>query len=75
MVAFGRMLLNAGAYGEERILSRLSVEFLAADPCQPRSGVAIRRKPVGRARMGWSLDRCVAQRKKCDPAMGKPDAA
>jgi len=31
ILAFGRMLLNAGAYGKERILSRLSVELMATD--------------------------------------------
>lgn len=31
LLAFGRMMLNAGAYGKERILSRPSVELMATD--------------------------------------------
>jgi CubicO group peptidase (beta-lactamase class C family) len=31
LLAFGRMLLNRGAHGKERILSRLSVELMATD--------------------------------------------
>jgi CubicO group peptidase (beta-lactamase class C family) len=31
LLAFGRMLLNAGAYGRERILSRPSVELMTTD--------------------------------------------
>jgi CubicO group peptidase (beta-lactamase class C family) len=31
LLAFGRMMLNEGAYGKERILSRLSVELMSTD--------------------------------------------
>jgi len=31
LLAFGRMMLNAGAYGKERILSRLSIELMTTD--------------------------------------------
>jgi CubicO group peptidase (beta-lactamase class C family) len=31
LLAFGRMMLNRGAYGRERILSRLSVELMTTD--------------------------------------------
>ena len=31
LLAFGRMMLNRGAYGKERILSRLSVELMTTD--------------------------------------------
>lgn len=31
LIAFGRMMLNWGAYGKERILSRLSVEAMTTD--------------------------------------------
>jgi CubicO group peptidase (beta-lactamase class C family) len=31
LLAFGRMMLNGGAYGKERILSRLSVELMTTD--------------------------------------------
>ncbi|WP_291861622.1 serine hydrolase domain-containing protein [Bradyrhizobium sp.] len=31
MLSFGRMMLNGGAYGNERILSRLSIEAMATD--------------------------------------------
>lgn len=31
LLAFGRMMLNQGAYGDERILSRLPVETMATD--------------------------------------------
>ena len=31
LLAFGRMMLNVGAYGKERILSRLSIELMTTD--------------------------------------------
>ena len=35
LLAFGRMMLNCGAYGRERILSRLSVELMTTDQLTP----------------------------------------
>lgn len=35
LLAFGEMLLNGGAYGGERILSRLSVELMTSDHLTP----------------------------------------
>ena len=35
VLAFGRMMLNRGAHGKERILSRLSVEFMTTDQLTP----------------------------------------
>jgi CubicO group peptidase (beta-lactamase class C family) len=35
LLAFGRMMLNRGAYGRERILSRLSVELMITDQLTP----------------------------------------
>lgn len=35
LLAFGRMMLNGGVYGKERILSRLSVELMTTDQLTP----------------------------------------
>lgn len=35
LLAFGRMMLNRGTYGKERILSRLSVELMTTDQLTP----------------------------------------
>jgi CubicO group peptidase (beta-lactamase class C family) len=40
LLAFGRMLLNRGASGRERILSRLSVELMATDQLTPEQKAA-----------------------------------
>ena len=40
LLAFGRMLLNQGAYGKERILSRLSVELMITDQLTPAQKAA-----------------------------------
>lgn len=35
LLAFGRMMLNGGSYGTERILSRLSIELMTTDQLTP----------------------------------------
>lgn len=40
LLAFGRMMLNRGAYGKERILSRLSVELMTTDQLTPEQKAA-----------------------------------
>jgi CubicO group peptidase (beta-lactamase class C family) len=40
LLAFGRMMLNQGAYGKERILSRLSVELMTTDQLTPEQKAA-----------------------------------
>jgi CubicO group peptidase (beta-lactamase class C family) len=40
LLAFGRMMLNRGAYGRERILSRLSVELMTTDQLTPEQKAA-----------------------------------
>jgi CubicO group peptidase (beta-lactamase class C family) len=40
LLAFGRMMLNRGAYGKERILSRLSVELMTTDQLTPTQKAA-----------------------------------
>jgi CubicO group peptidase (beta-lactamase class C family) len=40
LLAFGRMLLNRGAYGTERLLSRLSVELMTTDQLTPEQKAA-----------------------------------
>lgn len=40
MLAFGRMMLNRGAYGKERILSRLSIELMTTDQLTPEQKAA-----------------------------------
>jgi len=39
-LAFGRMMLNKGKHGRERILSRLSVELMTADHITPERKAA-----------------------------------
>ena len=40
LLAFGRMMLNRGVYGSERILSRLSVEAMTTDQLTPEQKAA-----------------------------------
>jgi CubicO group peptidase (beta-lactamase class C family) len=40
LLAFGRMMLHRGAYGKERILSRLSVELMTTDQLTPEQKAA-----------------------------------
>ena len=40
MLAFGQMMLNHGAYGRERILSRPSVELMTTDHLTPEQKAA-----------------------------------
>jgi CubicO group peptidase (beta-lactamase class C family) len=40
LLAFGRMMLNRGVYGNERILSRLSVEAMTTDQLTPEQKAA-----------------------------------
>jgi CubicO group peptidase (beta-lactamase class C family) len=40
LLAFGRMMLNRGAYGRERILSRLAVELMTTDQLTPEQKAA-----------------------------------
>jgi CubicO group peptidase (beta-lactamase class C family) len=40
LLAFGRMMLNRGAYGKERILSRPSVELMTTDQLTPEQKTA-----------------------------------
>jgi CubicO group peptidase (beta-lactamase class C family) len=40
LLAFGRMMLNRGVYGKERILSRLSVEAMTTDQVTPEQKAA-----------------------------------
>jgi CubicO group peptidase (beta-lactamase class C family) len=40
LLAFGRMMLNHGAYGKERILSRPSVELMTTDHLTPEQKAA-----------------------------------
>jgi CubicO group peptidase (beta-lactamase class C family) len=40
LLAFGRMMLNRGVYGRERILSRLSVELMTTDQLTPEQKIA-----------------------------------
>jgi CubicO group peptidase (beta-lactamase class C family) len=40
LFAFGRMMLNCGAYGKQRILSRASVKLMAADHLTPEQKAA-----------------------------------
>ena len=39
-LAFGRMMLNKGMHGNERILSRLSIELMTTDQISPEQKAA-----------------------------------
>ena len=54
-LAFGQMMLDNGPFGDERILSRASVELMATGRSRP-SNVGTAVFPSGRPRLGfWRL--------------------
>jgi CubicO group peptidase (beta-lactamase class C family) len=55
MLAFGRMLLNHGAYGKERILSRLSIEAMTTDQLTAEQKAASPFFPGFWDARGWGL--------------------
>lgn len=59
MAAFGRMLLDKGAYGRERILSRPAIELMTRDQLTPAQKAASPFFPGFWNTRGWGLGLCV----------------
>jgi CubicO group peptidase (beta-lactamase class C family) len=55
LLAFGRMVLNKGAYGRERILSRPSIELMTTDHLTPEQKAASPFFPNFWDARGWGL--------------------
>ena len=62
MAAFGRMMLNKGSYGRERILSRPSVELMTIDHLTPEQKAASPFFPNFWDAYGWGLGLSVITR-------------
>jgi CubicO group peptidase (beta-lactamase class C family) len=54
-LAFGRMMLDKGKHGSERILSRLSVELMTTDQLTPEQKAVSDSVPVFLEERGWGL--------------------
>jgi CubicO group peptidase (beta-lactamase class C family) len=63
MLAFGRMLLNHGAYGKERILSRLSIEAMTTDHLTADQKAASPFFPRFWGSRGWGLGVSIVTRR------------
>jgi CubicO group peptidase (beta-lactamase class C family) len=70
LLAFGRMMLNRGAYGGERILSRLSVELMTTDQLTPEQKAASPFFENFWGSRGWGLGLSVVTRR--DDVAGVP---
>jgi CubicO group peptidase (beta-lactamase class C family) len=70
MLAFGRMMVNQGAYGKERILSRLSVELMATDQLTSEQKTASPFFENFWACRGWGLGVSIVTRR--DDVAGVP---
>lgn len=63
LLAFGRMLLNKGVYGRERVLSRSSVEVMTMDHLTPAQKAASPFFPGFWETRGWGLGLSVVTRR------------
>jgi CubicO group peptidase (beta-lactamase class C family) len=63
LYAFGRMMLNRGTSGRERILSRLSVELMTADQLTPAQKTATDFFPGFWDSRGWGFGMAVVTRR------------
>jgi CubicO group peptidase (beta-lactamase class C family) len=62
-LAFGRMMLNKGRFGSERILSRLSVETMTTDQLTPEQKAVSPFFPGFWDSRGWGFGVCVVTRR------------
>jgi CubicO group peptidase (beta-lactamase class C family) len=69
-LAFGQMMLNKGRHGNERILSRLSVELMTTDHITPEQKVASHFFPGFWDNRGWGFGVSVITR--CDDVAAVP---
>jgi CubicO group peptidase (beta-lactamase class C family) len=70
LLAFGRMMLNRGAYGKERILSRPTVELMTTDQLTPEQKAASPFFENFWASRGWGLGLSIVTRR--DDVAGVP---
>jgi CubicO group peptidase (beta-lactamase class C family) len=70
LLAFGRMMLNRGAYGKERILSRPSVELMTTDQLTPEQKAASPFFEDFWSSRGWGLGLSIVTRR--DDVAGVP---
>jgi CubicO group peptidase (beta-lactamase class C family) len=63
LLAFGQMMLNRGAFGKERILSRLSVELMTTDQLTPEQNAASRFFENFWDSRGWGLGVSIVTRR------------
>jgi CubicO group peptidase (beta-lactamase class C family) len=70
LLAFGRMMLNGGSYGTERILSRLSIELMTTDQLTPAQKAASPFFENFWDSRGWGLGLSVVTRR--DEVAGVP---
>jgi CubicO group peptidase (beta-lactamase class C family) len=63
LLAFGRMIINKGAYGRERILSRPTIEVMATDQLTPEQKAASPFFPGFWDARGWGLGWSVTTRR------------
>jgi CubicO group peptidase (beta-lactamase class C family) len=70
LLAFGRMMLNQGVYGNERILSRLSVELMTTDQLTPEQKTASPFFESFWDSRGWGLGLSIVTRR--DDVAGVP---
>jgi CubicO group peptidase (beta-lactamase class C family) len=62
-LAFGRMMLDMGRYGNERILSRLSIEAMITDQLTPELRAASPSVPIFLGECGWGLGMAITTRR------------
>jgi CubicO group peptidase (beta-lactamase class C family) len=70
LLAFGRMMLNRGVHGKERILSRLSVELMTTDQLTPEQKAAAPSFENFWDSRGWGLGLSIVTRR--DDVAGVP---
>lgn len=70
LLAFGRMMLNRGAYGKERILSRPTVELMTTDQLTPEQKAASPFFEGFWSSRGWGLGLSIVTRR--DDVAGVP---
>jgi CubicO group peptidase (beta-lactamase class C family) len=63
LLAFGEMMLNNGKYGDERILSRPSVELMTTDQITPEQKAASPFFPASWENRGWGFGVAVVTRR------------
>jgi CubicO group peptidase (beta-lactamase class C family) len=63
LLAFGEMMLNNGKYGDERVLSRPSVELMTTDQITPEQKAASPFFPASWENRGWGFGLAIVTRR------------